>query len=173
MQKFEIEVVNTDELSTETIVIINRLKNQYWKHEEDEHMRWFKANMFPDDIHILIKGRCLLAYLNMVCVDIKINQKPFKVLGIGNVCVNTEEEHMGFGAILLSTANALIKRKNTCGMLLCHDNVKSFYLKLGWDIYNAKEIRIEGNLFEYIVMTYDPYHILPLNVDDLIIYRNF
>lgn len=56
MKSLKVEFLKTDELSEETIGIINSLKNQYWKHTKKEHMKWFKENIKPNDEHLLIWG---------------------------------------------------------------------------------------------------------------------
>ena len=174
MKSLKVEFLKTDELSEETIGIINSLKNQYWKHTKKEHMKWFKENIKPNDEHLLIWGGiALLAYLNIVHVDITTDQKPIKALGIGNVCVNSEKKHMGLGAILLASSKALIKGMNSCGLLLCHDNVTDFYLKSNWNICDVKDARIIDEPFKQVVMAYDPHHILPPQIDTLIMNRSF
>lgn len=174
MKKIEIEVLETKELKINTIKIINQLKNQYWKHEDDEHMRWFRENMRPDDLHILMGGGYnLLAYLNIVHVDVTINQEPYRMLGIGNVCVSSEERQSGVGAILMSSANALIKSMNSCGLLLCHDDVKGFYLKSGWEFCKPKKTLINDRVFDDYVLNYDPVNIMPTYIDELKTDRNF
>ncbi len=86
MKKITIETVETAKLSENIIVRINSLKNQHWRHSEEEHMRWFKKNIKDTDAHLLIwEESDLIAYLNIVDVDIIINQEAYKVYGIGNV----------------------------------------------------------------------------------------
>ncbi len=174
MKKMEIEIAETSELSLNSIRVINKLKNQYWKHTEEEHLRWFKDNILSEDLHIqLFLDESLRAYLNMVHIDIVSDEKKYSVLGIGNVCVDKEVEHLGYGTLLVAAANAIIKKMKTGGLLLCHEELIHFYLKNGWKEKKYNDVRIKGIPFKYIVMAFDPYNILQTSNNSLEISRSF
>lgn len=173
MKSLRIEVFETNEMVTETIEIINDLKNQYWKHTKEEHMKWFKDNIKSDDEHLLIWGHNLLAYLNLIHVDVEIDKRPYRMFGIGNVCVSKERKHAGIGTILMATVNAFLKEKKSCGLLLCHENMLKFYESCGWIKMNATTVTIEKNSYEYCVMFKAPCYMLPNNAEHIWINRSF
>ncbi len=176
MTKIEIVICSTKELAIEEIEEINSLKNQYWKHSADEHMKWFRENIKSNDNHIMLYGGGeynLLAYLNIVHVDVAVNQRPHRMMGIGNVCVNMDKQHSGYGAILMSAANMFIKDKRSCGLLLCHEDLLSFYKKMGWSIMNVENALIHNQPFRFNIMKLDCSKILPDKVNQIMIDRVF
>lgn len=174
MRKMEITIAETNELTEGDITKINRLKNQHWEHELDEHMRWFKENIKSDDWHIMIQEEeRILAYLNLINICVTINKLPYNMFGIGNVCVDRNAEHSGIGMIIMSVANAFIKQNKTCGLLLCHDRTKEFYKKTGWKQVDVSDALIGNNKFDLCIMAYDPYSIICDEINTLIIDRDF
>lgn len=173
MESIRIELLKTEELVDNTIESINRLKNQHWKHTEEEHMKWFKENLKFDDEHLLIWGYSLLAYLNFVHVDVEIDKQSYRMLGIGNVCVSKDAEHAGIGAILMAAANAFLKETGLCGLLLCHENTLKFYEYCGWKKMEIETSIVEGSPFEHIVMFYDPAHRLSNKAEQFMTNRSF
>ncbi|SCZ81192.1 GNAT family N-acetyltransferase [Pseudobutyrivibrio xylanivorans] len=174
MDSLKIDYFTTNELTMETVDSINNLKNQHWKHTKEEHMQWFIDNIKTDDKHVLIwKENELLAYLNLVHVDAEIDNQTFRMYGIGNVCVSKEQEHTGIGSILMSSANAFIKRSGLCGLLLCHENTLKFYECCGWSKIDVEQSFIKSNVYEHFIMFYDPEHRLPNKAKVLMTNRNF
>lgn len=173
MMKIGIEIKKTAELSDKEIKAIIDLKNQYWKHEEKEHILWMEKNIFSNDFHLCMGEEALLGYLNLVHVGITINKEQYKVLGIGNVCVDRENDHIGIGGILMATANAFIKKQNMCGILLCKDSIVQFYLKSNWESVNIKNVFIKGERCIHNIMVYDPLQSLPHKIENMEIERNF
>lgn len=78
------------------------------------------------------------------------------MLGIGNVCVDTEVEHKGFGRLLMDAADIYILEQHKNGVLLCKSKVKGFYEKCGWSVVESKNVKI--GLYEFCdyVMTDKP-----------------
>lgn len=175
MRKIEIEIIKTSELSVDYIESVNDLKNQHWKHTKEEHMKWFRENIRSDDEHLMVWGDTtnLLAYLNLVHVYVEIDRRPYRMFGIGNVCVSKEKEHIGIGSILMSAANAYLKEMKSCGLLLCHDNTLRFYEYCGWKKIDAGSFIVEGNPCEHRLMIYDPGHAISENAEYFIADRNF
>lgn len=118
-------------------------------------------------------GYNLLAYLNLVHVDVEIDKQPYRMFGIGNVCVNKEKEHTGIGTIMMAAANAFLKENKSCGLLLCHENMLKFYENCGWRKMNASTSIIEENSYEHCVMFNDPCHMLSNNAEHIWINRSF
>lgn len=175
MKRLVIEVKQTNELDPDSIFEINQLKNQHWKHTAEEHLKWFNDNIAPNDEHVILRGEGegLLAYLNLVNINVIINQTSYNMRGIGNVCVSKNREHSGLGTVLMSATNALFKCDKTCGLLLCHDNLKMFYQKTGWKVIDSDVVIIGNKPFQLTVMSYDPFHIIPTKVESLIVDRSF
>lgn len=171
--KIGIEIKRTVELTDGELKSIIELKNQHWKHDEGEHRRWMEENILPDDFHLFMREDALLGYLNLVHVDVTIDQEKCRMLGIGNVCVNQENEHMGMGGILMAAANAFIKKQQLCGILLCRNSLVKFYSKSNWEILNAQNMSISVEKYVHNVMVYDSFQHLPRKVESVEIGRSF
>lgn len=174
MMDLHIEVRDTEQLTIDYIQQINRLKNQHWSHSKEEHMKWFEENINSDDEHLMLWGKSRLqAYLNLIHVEVKIEKCPYRMLGIGNVCVSKEKEHTGIGAILMAAANAVLRETGLCGLLLCHDNTLKFYENCGWKKMEVETSIVKEKLFIHHVMFYDPSHKLSNKAEIIEIDRSF
>lgn len=173
--KFEIEIVETRDLPVNKIKKINSLKNQHWKHSEIDHMRWFEDNMRKDDLHLIIWENDYrpIAYLNIVHIDATINTTHNRMMGIGNVCVDRQMRNLGIGSILMASANMAIKKKRSCGLLLCHDRLTDFYEANGWMVMNLKRLEVAGKKFTLKLMAYDPFHLMADQIVYFAVDRNF
>ncbi len=171
----KIETKKTKELTHDMILQINNLKNQHWNHTAEEHILWFKENIRDDDFHVTVSepNGTLVAYLNLVNINIAVNEDNYSALGIGNVCVQKKLEHLGFGSILMASTNAFIKEAKTCGFLLCHDDLTEFYKSAGWRPINYEHAEIAGENYGLNLMLYDPYNILPKLIIFFTADRNF
>lgn len=47
--------------------------------------------------------------MNLVHVDVEIDKRPYRMFGIGNVCVSKDKENVGIGTVLMAVANVLLK----------------------------------------------------------------
>lgn len=158
MEKFEVQFCETQELSERDFRSIIAIKQQHWDYSIDSQIKWFRKNIFDNDFHIIIKqGERIIAYLNLVNVNVFIDEKEYLALGVGNVCVDKEYKGLGWGLILIRIVNSLIKRQKRFGLLLCKDNLIGFYSKGDWKLFNVSKVRIGTLDYHNTVMIYDPY----------------
>ncbi len=175
MISYSIVIKRTRELLIDETNDIIRLKKQHWPYNDDEQMQWFKSNIRSDDMHILIRdGSQLIAYSNAVNVEIKVNNNQYSALGIGNVCVDKVKSDKGIGTLLMACVSILIKKKNTCGVLLCKQNLVGFYSASKWQIVHTNRASICNNPFDGIIMMLDPQNVVYSNrIDCLQLNRYF
>ena len=178
MEKFEI--IKNAELSDNALQVIIHLKNQHWSYGMDSQKQWINENLRDSDQHCLMylgkenirdKNR-LIAYLNLVKVNVEINKISYECMGIGNVCVDKQYEHKGYGRKLLQNVNAYLKRNNYVGVLLCKPNVEAFYDKLNWRKLVPESVYIKGDLYNNVVMLYN-WSLEVTNIRTLEFDRNF
>ncbi len=144
MKTYGVGIIKTKELKKRDIERINVLKNEYWKHSNDEHNKWFCENIGEEDEHILLIAEDeLVGYLDIVNVEMIIDNKKYVAKGIGNVCVSRRLQGTGLGSMLMSTVNMYLKQNNALGVLLCRDRLVKFYASHGWK-------KISGN--KYLVV---------------------
>ncbi|MEH2947402.1 GNAT family N-acetyltransferase [Sporofaciens sp. JLR.KK001] len=160
MNELVIKTKITSELEEREMNDLITLKQQHWGYSVEEHKNWLADNIYPDDNHMLIYrgGGVLLAYLNAVNVDVSINQSMYRMLGIGNVCVDKDNAHAGVGSILMACINAFIKKADSIGILLCKEPLINFYEHSGWQIIRSQSSFVNGQLFSHTIMNFDPNH---------------
>lgn len=165
MMKLNLKIKQTSELDEQDLNSLIDLKQQYWNYSTVEQKKWFEENIKADDYHVLIyQGKILIAYLNAVNVEVNIDQHKYRMIGIGNVCVDKENAHVGVGSILMAYVNAFIKQSSSCGILLCNEKLIPFYESSNWKIICPKKLTIIGQSFDHVVMLFDPFRMV--DVDD-------
>lgn len=110
-----------------------KLKQQYWKYSYDSQVEWLDNNLSEDDMHVcLLFNTKLVAYLNAVNLDIIADGRIENASGVGNVCVDEAHLSKGWGHVLISFYNCILKENNQKGILLCQDKLVGFYRKCNW-----------------------------------------
>lgn len=87
--------------------------------------------------------------------------------------MDKSNEHLGIGALLMASANAFIKESKTCGLLLCNDRLTEFYKKSGWKVCNVADATVAGSPYRKNIMLLDPFCLLPPDVKEIDMLRNF
>lgn len=174
MNRFSIEYRKTDEISGIIGDIID-LKRQHWQYDLDEHREWMKKYVERDDNHVLlIQGDRLFGYVSVVNIRVTTTEMSIKTLGISNLCVERATVGNGFGRLIMSCANVLIKELQCTGVLLCDEGNVGFYNKCGWEKAEANSVIAGGRVFDKSIMTYNTgYSAVDLNKKDIVIDRWF
>lgn len=155
---------------------IAELKDQHWKYGIDSQIKWIMENILDNDYHVLGEentksGYVLRAYFNMVNIKIKLDKDEIEAIGIGNVCVDKNVEHSGYGKLLVLKANEYINLSEKQGALLCRKSLVDFYRKFGWKTAAAENAFVEENPYSRIIMLF------PLKEDmmfsNIVISRSF
>lgn len=106
----------------------------------------------------------------MAAVEVEADGVLSEMIGIGNVCVDAEIEHKGFGRLLMSAAGIYIRENKRKGILLCKSKVKGFYHNCGWQIVCSNNTWINFERYHDGVMM-DTEE--PQRYKSLVINRNF
>lgn len=143
------------------VEIIN-LKQQHWPYSFESQEKWMRDNIASDDIHFcLYHESILVSYLTLSNVEISINGSPKqRVLGMGNVCTGKKYVHQGFASELIKSAQKYVLEQGLGAIMLCHEELVSFYQRLNWtNITNqCKRIEVSGKLYSMILMKYNLTH---------------
>lgn len=131
-------------ISKDTLLDVVKIKSIAWPYTTNEQLEWINKNIKNEDIHVLLTNdkNDILAYLNLVEIELEIDDVTCKAFGIGNVCAATKGS--GYGSKLFSEVNKFLLFKNRKGLLFCNRKLVSFYERLGWKIISKKEIDIKG-----------------------------
>ena len=127
-------------LTPEFLERICILKSSAWNYSIDEQKRWINLNVKPNDTHVLLveNGECL-AYLNLIHTTItNKDNNIIEVLGIGNVCAKVKNK--GYGSSLMKELNSYLVENKTIAILLCKNELVSFYEGFGYILnYELKD----------------------------------
>ena len=172
--EYESIIKSTNDLSKNEIEKIIYLKMQFWDYSFNKQKIWFENNINEDDLHFLVfNDDRLLAYLNAIKTYAIIDGKKINIIGIGNVCVDSEFQKNGIGHFLMRSVNNYLISNSLFGMLLCKDNLIDFYKKLDWVLLHPQQVAIGEIEFYHNVMAYQMSNIASHNISKIEIERNF
>lgn len=132
---------------------IIEIKSVAWPYSYEAQLKWISKHLTDNDLHALLyEEDNLIAYMNLINIDLHFNGVLHKALGIGNVC--SKEQGKGYGNLLMLKINTFLENNNKRGVLLCKDSLVNFYKKSNWINYDGK-VYIEGALFKNNMMYYN------------------
>lgn len=149
----KVSIVEHKNVSAKLLAQIIDIKAISWPYSYENQMNWMSNNLAEDDLHVLLfKDNSLLAYMNLVNVTLLFDNQKYNVWGIGNVCA--KERGKGFGKLLMSEVNSLLKVRNQIGILLCKEALIKYYLNCNWIVYEG-DVFVRGRKMEHILMYYN------------------
>lgn len=136
----EIKFIKHFECSNDLIYRICTLKNQHWDYPVLEQIRWFNDNLSDQDLHVCIFEKDeLIAYTTLVYIKLLLDDYiEVTGMGLGSVCVDKKYLNKKYGFLIVQQVSAFIKFKNLIGVLLCKDELVSFYEKNDWIQFKGK-----------------------------------
>lgn len=142
---FDIIIIRHDQLPDDLLNQIIKVKTAAWPFCYDSQKKWIKANLKDIDLHILLlKDKEIVAYLNLIPIEVTIDSTLYIGYGIGNVCAL--QKGKGYGYELMKNVNEIITKESKLGLLFCKSNLQNFYVKSGWTIVNKEKVALS---FEY------------------------
>ena len=167
----KIEVFQHGELPLPIKKEIISVKSQYWRFSYESQLQWMDKNLQKGDLHFLLRNaNQVIAYLNLVNINLLMDNEQIGAIGVGNVCVSKEKSNNGYGSKIMSLANEKIKSLKIPGVLLCHERLIDFYTKVGWRVLSCDNIIIDSKSFKEKVMIFNS---KMFTVGTLKINRNF
>jgi predicted GNAT family N-acyltransferase len=153
ISNFRVFLVRSVDITPEILGKIISLKRQHWKYSIESNEKWISENLNADDHHLWIENNSgeIIAYLNLVFLNVSFDGKIKKVLGIGNVCVAINESGKGIGYLLMLICNYYIRNIDMPAILLCKKTLSKFYKKTGWKEFNGNTT-IKGKDYQELVM---------------------
>lgn len=130
-------------LTEDVLIDIIHVKSIAWNYNYEEHQKWMELNLKENDIHFLLYSEeKLMAYLNLIPIEIKTDEIVNFGYGIGNVC--SIEKGKGWGVKLMMHVNEYLRNENKIGLLFCKETLVKFYLKNCW-----KKVDVTNNLINF------------------------
>lgn len=151
---FKFQITKNADVTAQLLDGICNIKSIAWPYNIESQKNWIKQNLLGEDLHVLMYSDTkLVAYLNLVHVNLEVDGINIKAMGVGNVCAS--EKSMGYGGKLLLETNRFLLKEKVVGILFCKEYLVDFYSKYDWKPFlrknisfkKAQEITFETMLF--------------------------
>lgn len=136
---FDLILIPHKDVNRQQIEEIIEIKSKAWPYSFNSQLEWITTNLKDSDIHVLLllKGS-VVAYLNLVEIEIKIDGTSQKCYGLGNVCAS--EKGKGWGKEIMTQTNSFIKLRNKIGLLFCKKSLINFYKLNNWELVEKRKL---------------------------------
>ena len=153
-----IEFISHKDCDQNLKIEICKFKNLNWPYSIDEHLNWMAINLQPNDVHLLLRvDKELVAYMNLVQLELELDNIAHVGLGIGNVCVSPAYKGKYYGRLIMSVADFFARQQNKLAILLCKEKNIGFYNNCQWiefvGSFNLKSYNI--HLFTNLPIKYN------------------
>lgn len=136
---FRYLITNNADVSQDLKHEICLVKRSFGQYTQESQIKWMAENLRNEDLHFLLYyNESVVAYCNLVERVLTCDNETIEVLGVGNVCSVTSGQ--GFGAALMLHVNKYMKNVSRVGLLLCKENLVSFYGKFDWHLISVSEV---------------------------------
>lgn len=155
-----LKIIKQKVLSDDILMEIISIKSTAWPYTTDQHKNWIKSNLKDEDLHVLLySNNEVMAYLNLVNIELKINDNLTQGFGIGNVC--SLQKGKGVGSKLMTLVYEFLSSKNKVSLLFCKFSLVGFYKKHGWKLVNPDNVFLKEKISRDVcTMTLEPQSIL-------------
>lgn len=142
------------QLTNDQIEAICELKSQYWKYPIESQKAWLNNNFSSEDVHLFLYNEStFIGYLSLVKMDSTIiDESNLNLFGLGSVCVSLTEKGKNYGLLLMYLVSFYLKSNKAIGILLCKEELVSFYNKAGWSIFQG-DVTINLEEYNYYLMS--------------------
>jgi GNAT superfamily N-acetyltransferase len=154
MLESRVEITRTRDIKEDLISEIHQWLIETFINENDTTV-WSSV-----DWHILLWiGNQLVSHAEIVEREISVRGEKISVGGIGGVVTRPQWRHRGLASTAMEVAQSYFcgELNLDFGLLMCDENVVSFYEKLGWKVVKGPLVYQQptGKFeFDDIVMTY-------------------
>ena len=129
------------EITTTLLDEVIQIKSIAWPYSYEKQLEWIYNNLKKSDIHVLLYlNESLVAYLNLIEIEFKIDGDLKNGYGIGNVCAR--EIGKGWGKGIIKDSNTYLARNNKIGLLFCKDSLVDFYKNYNWRLIDKSRIKV-------------------------------
>lgn len=151
---FRLKYLRHDQITPNIIDQIIKVKSVAWDFNYESQKDWIKYNLKDADIHMLLfQEEKVIAYLNLIELDISVDALNYKAYGIGNVCAFKKGK--GWGKELIKQTNKYLIKNNKVGLLFCREKLVNFYSKNDWVIINSNQLTLSKEDLEIYTMLFN------------------
>lgn len=144
----KIKTYLTNNLGTNIIREILKLKKKHYKYSLKDQKSWFDKNIKEYDIHILlffkkklIGYNCLRNKSSLIYKKKKLSSHVFI---FDTLLIDSKFRNLGLSSMIIKKSIFLIKKKRYVSVLMCLNKMTKYYEKFGWKIFSSRDIKFEG-----------------------------
>jgi|TARA_B100001094_G_C18172236_1_gene795800 predicted acetyltransferase len=144
--KDRLKIYSTKNLDQNLTNKILKLKSTHWKNNLTSQKKWFKKNLFNNDIHIIIENKKIL--VGYVALRKRIfyydnNVKHFnQILLFDTLIIRKQFRGNGYAEKLVKKTIKISDKLETLMILSCRKEILDFYIKLGWKKIYKKNLNV-------------------------------
>ena len=151
----EIKFIPHKNITASQINEIVNIKSISWPYSYNSQIDWISKNLKENDIHALMYNEnSLVAYLNLIDIEIEIDGITISGFGIGNVCA--KEKGKGWGTEIITQTNNILVQSKKIGILFCKNSLVNFYSKNKWKLIERENVSLsfENESIETFIYNY-------------------
>lgn len=138
---YHIDFVQHSKLPHDQLIAICSIKAIAWPYSIESQLKWIKENIGENDIHVMLYQKNeLIAYMNLVWIEMFVNANKISGFGIGNVCA--KEKGKRYGERLMNGAKKFIIESKKMALLFCNQKLVDFYSRYGCKLIANKNVRL-------------------------------
>lgn len=151
---FEIIYIKHEKITQEQLDEVIKIKSVAWPFSYEKQLEWIRKNIKDSDIHVLLlKDKAVVAYLNLVNIELIVDTIRHSAYGIGNVCAI--EKGKDLGKELIIRVNSYLKTMNRIGLLFCKPSLLNFYKKNYWNLVSNEKFKNKNSVIEVNILVYN------------------
>lgn len=138
---FDLILISHKDVTGQQLEEIIKIKSKAWRYSLSSQLEWINTNLKDTDIHVLLSlDENMIAYLNLIGIEIKIEGNSRGCYGIGNVCAS--EKGKGWGKEIMTHTNLFLMQKKKIGLLFCRDSLVNFYRLNNWELLKKNKLTL-------------------------------
>ncbi len=152
----ELLLISHKEITDSQLEKIIGVKSRAWPYSYNSQLDWISTNLKDNDTHVLLSSKDkILAYLNLIEIEVMINGILKMGYGIGNVCAS--ETGKGWGREIMHQTNQFVKETNKIGLLFCKNYLIRFYSLSNWKLIEKHKLRLsfDNDRIETMIFNYE------------------
>jgi Acetyltransferase (GNAT) domain len=135
------KIIEHQFLNAKDLLAICEIKSAVWSYSIEKQKQWIEQNIKFNDLHFLLfESGELIAYSNLIKIEVVIDGSILEAYGIGNVC--SINKGKGHGGLLMSVLGQYLNENNVIGILFCKCSLIGFYLKHSWILVDKLKINL-------------------------------
>lgn len=134
-----VQFIRHSTIDPDVLKNVCEIKQIAWQYGLEKQIEWINQNIRGEDFHVLMYGNTnVIAYLNLININVCVDGNNMCGFGVGNVCSRTRG--IGYGGMLMKKVNNFLTTQEKLGLLFCKPSLVKFYSKYHWKQIDKKNL---------------------------------